>query len=205
MTSRRIFNGTGATVVLIGVLLFVRPISTACQAAPVPQTGVSTRPCTANPVLSSSTKRKPSRKAKATELPEVPPACLELKGQPIEVQEFLQNTARRQAWQLGENRASEDTWFFVRYLSPEELGKFADTQVLLEPVDFSGGKASVAVRSSDLGDGYVRVQISAHFQGNCKSQDKISPQPTSAWPLSSKGILEFDLVHALQTGFKPMV
>lgn len=132
------------------------------------------------------------------------PTCTELKGQAIEVQEFLQNTAREQAWHIGENRASEDTWSYVRYLSPEELDKFTDTKVLIESVNFSSGKAAVTVRTTDLTDGYVRVQISAHFQGEGQSNDKISPQPATIWPLTSKGVLEQDLVSALQSAYKPL-
>lgn len=129
-------------------------------------------------------------------------ACLELKGEPIEVQEFLQSVVREFQWRVGENHASEDTWFLVRYLNEEELEKYADTKVLLEPVEFTGGKVAVLVRTQDAGDGFVRVQISAHFQGNGKSTDKFSSQPGTVWPLNSKGTLEQELMGALQTHFK---
>jgi hypothetical protein len=132
------------------------------------------------------------------------PTCIEAKGHAIEIQEFLQNMAREQAWRIGENRASEDTWSYVRYLNAEELERFADTKVLIEPVEFANGKAAVIVRTTDLADRYVRVQISAHFQGEGRSTDKISPQPATLWPLNSKGALEQDLVKALQSGYKPL-
>ncbi len=175
------------------------------QAQSVPPTGAgSTRACSANPVLASASAKKKTHKLKHPPAPEPPPTCVELKGQAIEVQEFLQNTARARAWRIGENRASEDTWSFVRYLSAEELEQFADTKVLLEEVDFTNGKVAILVRTSDLGDGYVRVQITPHFQGEGKSTDKITPQPGTLWPLNSKGVLEQEMVNALQTGYKPL-
>jgi len=162
------------------------------------------RPCSTNPVLPVSNAEKAARKLKDVPPPDPPPSCIEVQGQPIEIQEFLQNTARRQAWRIGENRASEDTWSYVRYLDAGELDKYANTKVLIEPVIFSNGKAAVTIRTADLGDGYARVQITSHFQGDGKSADRASPQPASTWPLTSKGVLEQELLNALQTRFKPL-
>jgi hypothetical protein len=172
-----------------------------------PQTNASapTRPCSANPVLAGSGNKKQSSRKHNNSLPAEPaPTCIEVKGQAIDIQEFLQNITRKQAWRIGENRASEDTWSCVRYLDAEELEKFADTKVLIEPMDFTNGKAAVIVRTTDIGEGYTRVQISAHIQGEGTSTDRVSPQPASVWPLKSKGVLEQELVSSLQTGFKPM-
>jgi hypothetical protein len=165
-----------------------------------PTTG-NPRPCTANPVLRSSTKTKASKKAKHAIVPEPPPACLELKGEAIEAQEFLQSVVREFQWKVGENYASEDTWSFLRYLNEEELEKYTDTKVLVEPVQFTGGKVAVLVRTQEVGDGYVRVQIMTHFQGNGKSTDKLSGQQGTVWPLNSKGTLEEELMGALKTRF----
>jgi hypothetical protein len=74
-----------------------------------------------------------SEKSKHLLATEPLPAWVALKGEPIEVQEFLQSVVREFQWRVGENHASEDTWSFVRYLNDCE--------------------------------GYVRVQISTHFQG----------------------------------------
>jgi hypothetical protein len=208
MAERRFNIRTGRRIVPVAVLLLsCSALSALAQLALAPQTGrsASTRACSANPVLvRSASKKKASQKSK-NPLPSDPaPACIEVKGQPIEVQEFLQNTAREQAWRIGENRASEDTWSFVRYLDPQELEKFADTKVLVEPVEFADGKAAVNVRTTDIGEGYTRVQVSAQIQGEGKSTDKVSAQPATVWPLNSKGILEQDLLKALQTGYKPL-
>jgi hypothetical protein len=153
-------------------------------------------------VLAPSNKGKHAPKTKQRLPPEPAPACLELKGGGIEVQEFLQNTAREQQWRVGENRASEDTWTFVRYFNSDELSKYADTNVLNEAVKFTSGKAAVLVRTSDIENGYVRVQVTAHFQGNGKSTDKVWAQPGEVWPLNSKGALEQEILKPLQTDYK---
>jgi hypothetical protein len=162
----------------------------------------NSRACTLNPVLESNSKSKPQKKSKHPLAPEPLPACLELKGESIEVQEFLQSVVREFQWRVGESHASEDTWSFVRYLNEDDLGKYADTKVLLEPVEFTGGKVAVLIRTQEVADGFVRVQVSAHFQGNGKPTDKFSGQPATLWPLNSKGILEQELIGALQTHFK---
>ena len=172
--------------------------------SPAATTSSNPRPCSENPVLAPSGKGKHAQKAKHLLPPEPAPACLELKGEGIEVQEFLQNTAREQQWRTGENHASEDSWTFVRYFNPDELSKYADTNVLNEPVKFTGGKAAVLVRTSDLENGYVRVQVSARFQGNGKSTDKVWGQPGDVWPLNSKGLLEQEILKPLQTGYKAL-
>jgi hypothetical protein len=165
----------------------------------------STRPCSVNPVLPPpKAKKKSSQKVKHPLPPEPAPTCIEVKGEGIEVQEFLQNTAREQAWRIGENHASEDTWSYVRYFGADELENVADTNVLLEPVKFTGGKAAVTVRTTDLGEGYSRVQITVHILGEGKSTDKTWAQPATTWPLNSKGVLEKELVTALQTSYKPL-
>ena len=93
----------------------------------------ATRPCGANHILTSAEKKKESHKPKHPLPPEPAPVCVEVKGEGIEIQEFLQKTAREQAWRIGENRLSENTRSYVRYLDPGELEKYADTKVLIEP------------------------------------------------------------------------
>lgn len=172
--------------------------------SPAGSSSANSRPCSANPVLAPSTKGKHAPKLKHPLPPDPPPACLEVKGEGIEVQEFLQNTAREQQWRFGENHASDDTWTFIRYFNPDELSKYADTNVLSEPVKFTSGKAAVLVRTSEIDLGYVRVQVAAHFQGNGKSTDKFLAQPGDVWPLNSKGVLEQEMLKPLQTEYKTL-
>src|ERR1700687_4677416 len=81
----------------------------------------ATRACLANPVLEPTAKKKAARKPKHPPVPDAAPAWIQGKGEPIEVQDFLQAFARDQQWRSGEHHASEDTWSFVRYLNVEEL------------------------------------------------------------------------------------
>jgi hypothetical protein len=128
----------------------------------------NSRACTTNPVLESrgQLQIQASEKIEAPLAPEPLPTCLELKGAPIEVQESLQSVVREFQCRVGESHASEDTWSFVRYLNDEDLEKYADSKVLLEPVEFTGGKVAVLLRTQELNEGYIRVHMSTHFQGN---------------------------------------
>jgi hypothetical protein len=208
MSAWRICGGTRRTVAsaVLGALLAAPARS--MQTPPGPPSAGSanaiTRACSANPVLTPTASKKTAHKSKHPLPPEPLPTCLEVKGEGIEIQEFLQTTAREQSWRIGENHSSEDTWSFVRYFDSEELEKYADTKVLIEPVKFTSGKAAVTIRTTDLNDGYSRVQISVHFLGEGKSTDKAWGQPTSQWVLSSKGVQEQELGSALQTHFKPV-
>ena len=69
------------------------------------------------------------------------------------MQEFLQSVVREFQWRVGENRVSEDPLSFVRYLNEEELEKYADTKVLSEGLEFTGGKLAVLVRTQGASDG----------------------------------------------------
>jgi len=179
-----------------------------CEAqgqTPAAATGeTATRACSANPVLAYAPSKKNAKKLKHPPPPEPAPTCIEVKGEPLSIQEFLQNLAREQSWKIGENQASEDMWSFVRYFNPDELDTFADTQVTIEPVKFTGGKAAATVRTTDIGGGYVRVQISVRIQGEGKSTDPSWKQPMTVWPLNSKGVFEKELVSALQSRYKPL-
>ena len=193
-------------LLITGLLFCGAALRAQAQSAPAPNTGgtAATRACAANPVLTAGEKKKGSPGAKHPLPPEPAPACIEVEGEGIEVQEFLQKTAREQAWRIGENRVTEDTWSFIRYLDADELEKYADTKVLIEPIRFTSGKAAMTVRTTEIGEGYVRVQIIVHVQGEGKSADKVLGQPGSTWKLKSKGGLEQELVTAQQSRYKPL-
>jgi hypothetical protein len=188
---------------LLAVLFPVAKLGAWFKTTPSITQSSSSRPCSVNPVLAPSAKSKTSKKNKHPLPLEALPVCLEVKGQAIEIQEFLQTAVRESQWRIGENHASEDTWSFVRYFNTEELEKYADTKVLIEPVEFTSGKVAVIVRTSDMDNGYVRVQIITHFQGEGKSTDKVWAQPGNSWPLKSRGVLEQEFITALQTRYKP--
>jgi hypothetical protein len=174
------------------------------QAPPAVTGATATRPCSANPVLAYAPSKKNAKKLKHPPPPEPAPTCIEVKGEALGIQEFLQNLAREQSWRIGENQASEDMWSFVRYFNPDELDTYADTKVTIEPVKFTGGKAAATVRTTEIGADFVRVQISVRIQGEGKSTDPSWKQPTTVWPLNSKGVFEQELIKALQSRYKPL-
>jgi hypothetical protein len=183
---------------LLNSALPIQPRQAFQNAAPA----ATTRPCSANPVLASGAKKKNNSKIKHPLPPEPPPACLELKGEPLEIQETLEAIARDLQWRIHDNRAFEDAWTFVRYLSPEDLDKYAETKIFLEPIAFDDGKAAVRVSTTDIGSGFVRVQISARFQGEGKTAGTAMTQPATSWTLQSKGTLEKEFLDALQSRYK---
>jgi hypothetical protein len=136
-----------------------------------------------NPVLESNSKAKPQKKLKHPVAPEPLPACLELKGQPIEVQKFLQSVVHEFQRSVGESCASEDTWSFMRYLNDEDLEKYAATKVLLAR-GIHRWKSSSLSRTQELNEGCVREQVTTH-------------QPATMWSLNSNGIMEQELIGAL--------
>jgi hypothetical protein len=191
----------------LGTLMILSPAHLHAQATVSPAAGMpantpNSRACTANPVLAPKGKSKSTKKTKHPLPPEPLPTCLEVKGEPIEIQEFLQSVVRERQWRTGENHASEDTWTFVRYLNDEELAKYGETKVLVEPMEFSSGKAAITIRTTDLPEGFSRVQITAHIQGEGKSTDKVLAQPGNSWPLRSTGAMEEELAGALQTRYQ---
>jgi hypothetical protein len=176
---------------------------TAKQVTPHPgAVGATLRSCSANPVLTSASKK--AAKSKHPLPAEPPPVCREVAGEAVDLQEFLQAQGRTQDWRMGENRASEDSWSYVRYFGTDELDKYADTASLAGAVKFSGGKAAVIVRTTDIGSGFVRVQVTAHFQGEGKSTDSVLGRPATEWPLASKGILENELFSAIEKSYRPL-
>jgi hypothetical protein len=153
-------------------------------------------------VLTSTSKK--AAKSKHPLPAEPAPVCREVAGEAIGLQEFLQAQGRKQGWRMGENRASEDSWSYVRYFGADELDKYADTASLASAVKFSGGKAAVIVRTTDIDGGFVRVQITAHFQGEGRSTDNVLGQPATQWPLASNGMLENELVTAIEKNYRPL-
>ena len=189
-------------VLIAMIILFVAVVGAAQQSTPNTAPPVTTRACSANPVLGPRGKKKSAPKTKHPLPPEPLPACLEVKGEPLEIQEELQAVVRDLQWRIHENHATEDTWTFVRYMDAEDLERYADTKVLIEPVDFEDGKAAVLVRTVDIGGGFARVQISAHFEGEGNSSDATLKQPATSWPLNSNGRLEQELIRSLQSRYQ---
>jgi len=194
-----------------GLLLFLPAFEMRAAAqAPAEKTPEETaivRPCPAAPA-SSTPAPKDKNKGKSTPgsaagaTPGGAPACLEAKATSLEIQEFLQTYVREQKWNIGEGRSSDSGWTFFRILEKEELLQFAK-----EPpagrVSWTGGKALVQVRTTDLHGGFTRVQISARFQGHGENADHFAP-PQDTWELNSNGTLESAIISALEAHFQSL-
>jgi hypothetical protein len=125
------------------------------------------------------------------------PACLEVKAGALEVQEYLQSYVRENAWKIGEEEISEDSWTFVRYLDNNELPKFAKTEDAGAQVDWTEAKGLVTVRTNDAGGGFQRVEISARFEGRGQTKEAFA-RPFDDWQLASKGTMEKEMLSALE-------
>jgi len=179
---------------LFGVLYHAAAFSEASNS----QSPTHTRPCSSN---SSSTPDSKAAnglpKSKSAEAPARPPACLEVKGDPIELREFLRALVRDQKWRIGQEQASAESWSFVRYLGPEELARFAETEVLGGHIVWTEGKVAVRVTTTEAADGFTRVEIAAKFLGKGTSDGRFA-RPMDFWPLVSRGSLEGSMIAALE-------
>lgn len=160
------------------------------------------RPCAmpahAKPGRKDKTKRKPSTAPDETAF-----ACLEAKDSPLNIQQFFQSYVRAQAWRFGEEKIIADGWIFARYLDKDELLQFAKEGPLAGHVTWTEGKAVVQVATRELDDGYTRAEISAHVQGFGQNVDRFAPA-RDTWHLDSSGLLEKNLIAALEDHFKSL-
>jgi hypothetical protein len=186
-------------VLLVLFLFSIAYDSAASSEASNSQSPKHTRPCSSNTSLPADSKAaKESPKNKSTEAPARPPACLEVKGDPVELQEFLQALIRDQKWHIGQEQASAERWSFVRYLEPEELARFAHAEILGGRIVWTEGKAAVQVTTSEAAEGFTRVQIATKFLGKGNAKERFA-RPTDFWPLVSRGTLEGSMIAALES------
>jgi hypothetical protein len=130
-------------------------------------------------------------------------ACLEAKDTPLNIQEFFQSHVREQAWRFGEERIVGDGWIFARYLDKDELLQFAREGRFAGHVAWTEGKALILVATRELDDGFTRVEVSARLQGFGQNVDRFAPARDS-WDLDSTGLLEKNLIAALEDHFKSL-
>jgi hypothetical protein len=171
----------------------------AFSAASNPQSRARTRPCSSSARLSPGSKAaNESLKTKSAETPAPPPACLEAKGELIELQEFLRAFIRDEKWRTGPEQASAEGLNFVRYLEPDELARLAHTEILGGRIAWTEGKVAVRVTTSRAADGYTQVRITAKFQGKGNAKERFA-RPADLWPLASRGTLEGSMIAALES------
>ncbi len=136
----------------------------------------------------------PSRKKGVPSEVSLLPSCVEVQDSAISIQEYLQSTVRELRWNISDEQASEELWSFTLYLAADSVAAF--TKPPADPrVAWSGGKATVNVRTNTLPDGFTRVIVTAKFDGYGEPEDKFAPQ-RSSWPLPSSGALETKLTEA---------
>jgi hypothetical protein len=124
-------------------------------------------------------------------------ACLEVRSTVIEIQEYLQNYGREEKWNLSGEHVAEDAWTFSRKLEKEELLGYTKKDANTDRVNWTSGVAFIQVKTLELNAGFVRVQVSARFQGYGQSLDRFAP-PKESWPLSSNATLENQLISILE-------
>lgn len=133
------------------------------------------------------------RKVVSAEI-QMTPSCVEVKDSAISIQEYLQSAVRELRWSVGDEQASEELWSFSIYLGADSVAAF--TKPPADPrIAWTGGKATVNVRTNSLPDGFTRVIVTAKFDGFGEPEDKFAPQ-RSSWPLPSSGVLETKLTDA---------
>lgn len=199
----RLFSGFKSRFSLIPVVvglaqLTAIPLTAQVSAWDWKPSNTATRPCKIVPDTS-----KPSKEAKKNgkkRLGDVD-GCLEVRSTPLEVQEYLQAYGREQKWNLSDEHVAEDAWTFSRRLERDELLHYTQNDANTERVNWSSGLAFVQVKTAELDEGFVRVQIAARFQGYGQSLDRFAPQK-EFWPLSSNGSVERQLIPALEVHFK---
>lgn len=167
--------------------------------------GVSTKPCTAVSAgfkPSKAANKNSKRKFEDSDA-SAAGACLEVRSATLEIQEYLQAYGREQKWNLNDEHVAEDAWTFTRKLEREELLRYTKKDANTDRVNWTSGVVFLQVRTLELDEGFVRVQVSARFQGYGQNSDRFAPQKES-WPMSSNNTLENQLISVLQTHYKSL-
>jgi hypothetical protein len=128
-------------------------------------------------------------------------ACLEVRSATLEIQEYLQAYGREQKWNLTDEHIAEDAWTFTRKLEREELLRYTKKDANTDRVNWTSGLVFLQVKTLELDEKFVRVQVSARFQGYGQNGDRFAPQKES-WPMSSNSTLENQLISVLETHYK---
>jgi hypothetical protein len=195
--------GIATVVAILGPLSAIHAGRRQGSAPTQTAVGVVTRPCKSN--LAGSKRAKGANKSRnrrpGEETGNTASSCIEVHSKAIEVQEYLQAKGREEKWNLGDEHVAEDAWTFSRKLERDELLRFTNQDANAQPVNWTSGAAFVQVSTLELDDGFVRVQISARFEGYGQGADRFAP-PKETWPLGSNFTLESQLISVLGKHFK---
>jgi hypothetical protein len=149
----------------------------------------------------SKVRKKNGKKNRDDEGADSAGACLEVCSTALEIQEYLQTYGREEKWNLSGEHVGEDAWTFSRKLEKEELSRYTKNDANTDRVNWTSGVAFIQVRTMELKDGFVRVQVSVRFQGYGQSLDRFAP-PKEFWPLKSNTTFENQLISILEKHFK---
>lgn len=205
----RLRAGCGLRIAIAIFVVTVAPLS-AIQAeigqSSVPSTlhiDVAARPCKSITVGSKRPKRANKNRSQkpGDENGIATSACVEVHSTALEVQEYLQAHGREEKWNLIDEHVGEDAWTFTRKLEKGELLQFTKRDANSDGVNWTSGVVFVQLRIAELDAGFVRVQVSARFQGYGQNPDRFAP-PKESWPLDSNAGLENHLISALEAHFK---
>jgi hypothetical protein len=193
----------GMLVLAMAPLSVSRPGTIQGSAPGNPSANSLRRPCKNTAIGSKPSKgsTKNGKKALGDAGTDPAAACLEVRSTALDVQEFLQAYGREQKWNLIDEQVGEDAWTFSRKLEKDELLRFTKKEANSSGVDWTSGVSFVQVRTAQLEDGFVRVQVSARFKGYGQNPDQFAP-PKESWTLSSNTSFENLLISVLQTHFK---
>jgi hypothetical protein len=129
------------------------------------------------------------------------PACAEIHAAAPELRDWLRAYVREEKWHIEREEDSADTRTFIRNLEREELAQVARTDMLGGRIAWTSGKATIMAKTSDAGNGYTRVQISARFVGRGQAPQNFA-RPSDLWPLASRKTLEGGMMAALKSHFQ---
>jgi hypothetical protein len=146
---------------------------------------------------------KPSKEAKKSGKKKLGDAdgCVEVRSTTLEIQEYLQAYGREQKWNLSDEHVAEDAWTFSRKLERGELLRYTQDDANTDRVNWTSGVAFVQVKTVALDEGFVRVEVSARFQGYGQSLDRFAAA-REFWPLSSNGSVEKQLISAVEMHYQ---
>lgn len=194
-------RGISATMLFIMVASFGTIHAALAQSSAPPSSVVATRPCTSSPAGSKRPKGANKSKKAGEDSGSAASTCIEVHSTPLEVQEYLQARGREEKWSLMDEHVAEDAWTFTRKLEKDELLLFTKKDASSASVNWTSGAAFVQVMTTEVDAGFVRVQVSARFQGFGQNPDRFAP-PKESWPLNSNTSLEHHLIAILETHFK---
>jgi hypothetical protein len=189
-------------IVMVASLSAIHAESAQGSTPPNPAVDIASRPCKRTPDSKRSKGANKNRSKKpGDESANSTSQCIEVHSTAIDVQEYLQAQGREEKWNLSDEHVAEDAWTFSRKLEKDELVRFTKQEASTEHVSLTSGAAFVRVGTVELDDGFVRVQVTARFEGYGQSADRFAP-PKESWPLNSNATLENQLISILGRHFR---